>query len=71
MLFVACFCIWLDCEYLQYMCCQTGVFSICMCFLQLQHVELSRPPYFPSLTTQFCRPTGVFLSNCQTYLASN
>ncbi len=27
-----------------------GAFSICMCFLKLQRVELSRPPYISTLT---------------------
>ncbi len=36
-------------EHLQCLCCQTDedVFLICMCFFfHLQHIELSRPPYF-------------------------
>ncbi len=38
---------WLCCEHLQLVCCQIdkSVFLICMCFLKLQRVELSRPPY--------------------------
>ncbi len=49
------FFIWLCCEHLQsvslFGCVKmfswfAGAFSICMCFLKLQRVELSRPPYF-------------------------
>ncbi len=46
-LFTARFFVCLCCEHLQRMCCKTEVvFLICRCFLYLQHVELSRPPYF-------------------------
>ncbi len=41
------FLFWLCCEHLQCVCCQIEevVSLICMCFLKLQRIELSRPPY--------------------------
>ncbi len=46
-LFAARFFFGLCCEHLQRVCCQIEevVSLICMCFLKLQGVELSRPPY--------------------------
>ncbi len=37
-----------------------GAFSICMCFLKLQRVELSRPPYFCSISQ-----TKMFIKKAQ------
>ncbi len=73
--------LWLCCEHLQRVCCQIeGVVSlICMCFLQLQRVELSRPHiiFFPLnyvlrsflvITTSFLVKTTYFLVITRSFL---
>ncbi len=57
-----------------------GDFSICMCFLKLQHVELSRPPYLMAFCIVFLKrltfitPLNIVLfiyTTCQMFGVSN